>query len=101
MLQQILSLEGYQVLQATTTEQALATFVEAPISLVLADHMLRGASGSQLARQLKALKPTVPILLHSGTDPDTLKHIDAFISKGEPVKHFLEVVHQLVTRFSS
>jgi CheY-like chemotaxis protein len=101
MLHKILSLEGFQVLQAATAEEALEIFREAPVSLVFADHMLRGASGSQMARQLKALKPTVPILLHSGNSPDTLQHIDAFISKGEPVKHFLEVVRQLVARFSS
>jgi CheY-like chemotaxis protein len=76
-------------------------FREAPVSLVIADHMLRGISGTQLAAQFKAIKPTVPIVLHSGTNPDTFRNVDAFIHKGESVGSFLAIVRDLVKRFSS
>ena len=74
---------------------------EAPVSLVIADHMLRGSSGAELAAQFKAIKSTVPVVLHSGMNPDTVRHVDAFIHKGEPVEALLSLVSDLVKRFSS
>ena len=98
---EILGRQGFQVLQASTVETALETMREAPISLVISDHFLRGASGTELAEKLKMLKPTVPILLHSGAHPETMKNVDAFLNKGEPIAEFLRVVRDLVRRFSS
>ncbi len=75
--------------------------MEATVSLVIADHFLRGLTGTDLALKLKKIKPTVPILLHSGAQPDTMKNVDAFRNKGEPIAEFLRVVRDLVRRFSS
>src|SRR5437762_4016756 len=73
LLDEILARRGFQILQASTAENALEAMREAPISLVISDHFLRGASGTELAEKLKMLKPTVPILLHSGANPDTMR----------------------------
>jgi len=101
LLDEILGRQGFQVLQASTVETALETMREAPISLVISDHFLRGTSGTELAEKLKALKPTVPILLHSGAHPDTMRNVDAFINKGESVKEFIAVACDLIKRFST
>jgi CheY-like chemotaxis protein len=101
LINDILVRNGYAVLLASTAEQSLEMLREAPVSLVIADHMLRGTTGTELAAQFKAIKPTVPVVLHSGDNPDTVRHVDAFIHKGEPVETFLALISDLVRRFSS
>src|SRR4051812_4875501 len=80
LLNDVLVGEGFQVLQAATPKVAVEMMMEAPVSLVIADHFLRGLTGTDLALKLKKIKPTVPILLHSGTQPDTMKSVDAFLA---------------------
>lgn len=101
LLNEILVRSGFAVLRASTAEESLEMLREAPVSLVIADHMLRGSSGAELAAQFKAIKFTVPVVLHSGMNPDTVRHVDAFIHKGEPVEALLSLVSDLVKRFSS
>ena len=101
LLNEVLVRSGFAVLMASTPEESLEMLREAPVSLVIADHMLRGSSGTELAAHFKVIKPTVPVVLHSGINPDTVRHVDAFIHKGEPVEAFLSLVSDLVKRFSS
>ena len=99
-LKAILEGNGWAVLQASNAEDALKPCRETPVSLVLADHMLlAGTTGSELARQIKALKPTVPIILHSGSPPASMKNLDGFIHKGESVRFLLEFLRDLINRF--
>jgi CheY-like chemotaxis protein len=94
----ILEQEGYRVLVARDAAQALRICQQYPIALVISDHMLKGESGVDLAARLKADCPGVPILLISGTQPETLRHIDCFLDKGEPVPKMLSLVHDVVQR---
>jgi len=98
-LKTILEGNGCAVLQASTAEEALQLCRDAPVSLVLADHMLSGSSGVELAAQIKALKPTVPVVLHSGSPPENIRHVDGYIHKGEPVRQLLEFLRDLINRF--
>jgi len=95
----VLEREGYCVLGAATAEEALETFREAPVCLVLADHMLRGKTGLWLAGEMKKEKPDVPIVLYSGHQPESLRHVDCFISKGEPLAAFLSVIRGVLRRY--
>ena len=91
---------GFLVLQASTAEDALRLFQQEPsISLVLADHMLSGKSGTQLAAQIKKIKRTVPVVMHSGTPPVSMRNIDGFIDKGEPPATLVDFIAELVRRF--
>ena len=101
LLNEILASKGFAVLLASTAGQAVEILRETPVSLVIADHMLRGMTGVELAAQLKTIKPAVPVVLHSGTNPDSMRHVDAFIHKDEPVEAFLGLITDLVERFSS
>jgi len=94
----VLEREGYSVLAATTSAEALKLFREVAISLVLSDHMLRGTTGLALAHQLKAIKPHVPFVLYSGTVPDIMGDADCFISKDESVASFLSIIKSLIRR---
>ncbi len=101
LLNEVLASKGFVVLLASTAEQAVEILQEIPVSLVIADHMLRGMTGVELAAQFKTIKPAVPVVLHSGTNPDSMRHVDAFIHKDEPVEAFLGLITDLVERFSS
>lgn len=96
---QVLERNGYAVVAATDGAAALQTLREAPICLVLSDHMLRGTNGGELAKQMKQVKPDVPVVLYSGNPPESLRGIDAFINKGESVSEFLIIIRDLVQRY--
>ena len=96
----VLEREGFLVLTATTAVEALKLFVEEPVCLVLSDHMLSGTTGTVLAEQLKAIQPSVPFVLYSGTVPSTKGKVDCFISKDEPVTKFLSIISSLIKRHS-
>src|SRR5438270_9638970 len=76
------------------------TFNVAP-NVTMTIHMLSGeVTGAQLAGKIKALKPTVTVILHSGTPPSTMRHLDGFIHKGEPTSTLIAFIRNLVNRFS-
>ncbi|MEP9360062.1 PAS domain-containing protein [Sphingomonas sp. KR3-1] len=68
---------GYQVTEASSAEEALALLgTGLTPNLVVTDHLMPGMSGAQLARELKAMRPDLPVLIVSGyaeaegVDPD-------------------------------
>jgi PAS domain S-box-containing protein len=68
---------GYEVIEATSAEDALSLFhAGLEPSLVVTDHLMPGMSGAELARELKAARPVLPVLIVSGyaeaegVDPD-------------------------------
>jgi len=95
----VLEQHGFRVLAASTGDQALEMLREAPICLTISDHMLRGTTGTELAKAMKKIKPHVPIVIYSGRVPDTLQNVDAFINKDEPTTTFLKMIQDLVERF--
>ena len=95
----LLENEGFAVLSATTAHEALEIFRKAPVCLVLSDHMLRETTGTAVAKQMKKIKPNVPIVLYSGNPPDSMHPVDCFIHKTEPVTTFLSIIHDVLKRF--
>lgn len=58
---------GFQVLEATSGEQALALLSVGTVpDLLVTDHLMPGMSGADLAREVQAIWPGVPILIVSG-----------------------------------
>ena len=99
--QAVLEEEGFNVLCAANAADAIATFREAPVCCTIADHMLQGQSGIELAKELKRIKHDVPIILYSGAMPGNLQNIDVYINKDEPTTGFLRIVREVVSRFCS
>jgi DNA-binding NtrC family response regulator len=97
----VLERDGYEVIGATKTDDALNALREAPVCAVIADHMLQGTTGTELAKKLKKLKPEVPVILFSGTLPEHFDGVDVYINKGEPTAEFLRIVREVVERFCS
>src|SRR5439155_883164 len=77
----VLEQAGYAVLSASTGTEATEILRDAPVCLVLSDHMLRGTTGTFLAKQMKKIKRDVPIILYSGKPPKTMRNVDGFINK--------------------
>jgi len=68
MRTRMLSSLGYRLLPATSPEQALNYFTRGRerIDLMITDHTMPRMTGLQLAAQVSALKPGLPIILCSG-----------------------------------
>ena len=79
----------------------LETLREAPVCVVLADHMLRGTTGVEVAAKMKKIRPDVPLILYSGTNPDSMKNVDLFINKDVPTSMFLAILRDVLSRYCS
>lgn len=96
----VLANAGYRVLTAASGEEGLQIFKENPIDLVIADHFLSDRSGSEIAAEMKELKPEVPILIVSAAaePPSGLELSDGFLSKGEGPDALLDTIARLLHR---
>lgn len=94
----VLEHNGFCVLVAENSAQALELFRDHPVALVMADHLLGSESGLQLAAELKRLKPHIPVVLLSGMPPDSMDNIDCFISKGEEPRIVFSILRDLLRR---
>src|SRR3954468_18889642 len=81
----VLEEAGYTVLTATDTALALGFLRKKHIDLVICDHLLHGEKGTEFAAHIKFLKPTVPIILLSGSIevPDKPANVDVYVSKAD------------------
>lgn len=85
---------GYTVLTAASGGEGLEVFKQNPVELVIADHFLSDKTGAEIAREMKELKPHVPILIVSAAAeaPPDLQFADGFLSKGEGPDTLLEAI---------
>jgi nitrogen-specific signal transduction histidine kinase len=79
---------GYRVLDAENAERALALAAAhgGPIHLLVADVVMPGASGRELARRLAQTRPDTKVLYISGYTDDAIVHHGML----EPGLHFLQ-----------
>ncbi len=94
----VLEQNGYSVLGATTGVEALDILRRSPVSLVISDHMLGNTSGAEIAKEIRKIKPLIPIMLYAGVMPEHLGDVSCFLSKMEPVEEFLTMVASLISR---
>jgi DNA-binding response OmpR family regulator len=97
----LLENEGYQVLTAADANRAMRLFISQPIDEVVLDHQLLDVSGDAVAREMKAIKPDVPILMLSDDrrlPEEQLKPVDGFLPKAGSISVFLERVRALLDR---
>lgn len=88
---------GYGVLTASSGEEGLELFKQNAVDLVIADHFLSDKSGAEIAVEMKAINPQVPILIVSAAAeaPKGLDFVDGFLSKGEGPDALLDRIVQL------
>jgi len=66
----MLSTNGYRVVQATSSQEAISIFARLQVDLVLADYTMPQMNGHQLVNRLKQIAGHVPMILLG--DPKTL-----------------------------
>lgn len=96
----LLTSAGYSVITAASGEAGFELFKENPVDLVIADHFLTDKTGAEIAREMKEVKPQVPILIVSAAaeEPDGLEFADGFLSKGEGPDGLLAAISDLLHR---
>lgn len=96
--QQILERQGYKVLSAANGEQALQLFAIYPVDLVLLDYRMPGMDGGIVAREMKQVKPDVPVIMvTASTLPDGVSSCaDGFVDKGDGPAQLLDKIKRLL-----
>ena len=94
----VLTSAGYKVLTASSSGEALQIFRENDVDLVMTDHLLVGATGTALAKQIKELRPQVPIVILSGVveEPEGMSAANLFLSKNAGPTEMLAQVARLL-----
>ena len=89
---------GYDVTTALSGEDALKMFKTEEVDLVIADHFLSDKTGTEIAREMKELRPQIPILLVSAAAdrPPGLEFVDAFLPKGGSPQTLLDTIARLL-----
>jgi two-component system, cell cycle sensor histidine kinase and response regulator CckA len=74
LVERMLSRSGYHVLEANSPAKALriAGAIDTPIDVLLADVVMPGMSGVELAEHIRRVRPMIPVLLMSGYTSDSL-----------------------------
>jgi CheY-like chemotaxis protein len=98
VLEDILSLEGPEVVRAMTGGEALRRFQEARPQLVVLDLMMPDMDGLVVLDSIRRLDDQVPVILITGLDGDLLAkkvehhHSVSFFQKGSGLDRFVDLV---------
>lgn len=81
----VLQKQGYEVVAVSSGKEALAILATRPFDLVLTDQLMPGMLGTDLTRQVKLTRPSMPVVIISGVNelPADASCADRFISKIE------------------
>ena len=95
----LLEQRGYEVLVATSGEEALQLVASHLTDLVLVDYHMPNMNGDVLARHIKDTQPDIPVAMLSAEEDlaeSALESVDVFISKSESPVSLLEIVEHLL-----
>jgi CheY-like chemotaxis protein len=97
----ILQKQGYEVVVVGSGKEALEALASAHFDLVLTDQMMPGMAGTELARQIKAVTPTKPVVIISGVNelPADISYADRFISKIEGPEALFQGIAEILERY--
>ena len=81
----VLEKSGHKVVTANSAQEALRILNDQTFDLVLSDQLMPDMIGTQLARTIKEVCPSIPVILISGVNevPPDAGYADLFISKLE------------------
>jgi CheY-like chemotaxis protein len=92
----LLSRLGYDVLTATTAEEARILFRSTAVDLAILDYRLPGVFGDELCMEFKVMQPSVRVILVSGSYPDRdCDCADEFVLKGQSPAVLLQAIATL------
>src|SRR6266568_3499953 len=91
-LQSVLESEGYKVLVVKSGAQGVSVFNSQAVDAVVLDYWMNDMSGLQLARQMRQLNRTVPIIILSAYIElldESVGLVDVWIRKGERTPKYI------------
>jgi len=94
----LLESEGYTVFDAATGEEGLRQFQNQKIDVVIVDYWMSGMNGLVVAREIKRLKPAMPIIVLSGyceLPGEAVGLADRWILKGRSAQELLDALAEL------
>ncbi len=90
---------GYKVSTSTSGREGLDLLKSRSFDAVLVDYQMPEMNGAQVAREIRRLRPEIPILMVSAynTLPDSVtRFVNAFVSKTEPGNYLASRIDQLL-----
>jgi CheY-like chemotaxis protein len=104
--QEILGRLGYDVMVRTSSIEALEAFRAMPqrFDLVITDQTMPAMTGEMLARELRRIRPDIPIILCTGfshlmhAEKAQAMGIDAFLMKPILTQELAQVIQQVLTQ---
>ena len=100
----LLERAGYRVLTALDGPTGIEIFRREPIEAVVLDYSMPGMTGGEVARNLRQIKPEVPIMMlsaYTSLPPEVDDLIDQAMTKGEGAPAFLHRVGTLIASAAS
>ena len=91
---------GFQVTEASSSEEALQIFTQDKFDLVVTDMVMPGMTGKQLSDELKKLSPNLPVIYISGYAQDILESQgqldpgDILLQKPYTLKRLLHLIEE-------
>lgn len=102
----IISLEGFEVLEADNCKSAWDKLLQVDIDVVLCDVKLPDGNGIELAKRIKDKFPTIEIILLTayGNIPDSVQAIKNgafdYITKGDDNNKIIPLLHRAIDKVS-
>ena len=89
---------GFEVHGTTEPEAAIKLLQSRDFDLVVVDYFLVTTTGTELAQAMKQLRPSLLVLLLSGSveEPTGLEHVDGFLSKSESPQKLVATIRGLI-----
>lgn len=90
---------GFLIAEATSGTAGLASFKELDPDLIITDYFMPGMNGQEMAAQIKALKPTVKIIMLTcdiNLDKKNLTDIDLLFRKPFRSQAFIQAAVNLL-----
>lgn len=82
VLRETLEEAGYAITAVERAEEAMAILRGGGVDLVLADYRMPGLTGAGIARELKSVRPDVPVLLFTGVAGFSIPQHDRDLVRG-------------------
>jgi CheY-like chemotaxis protein len=95
----LLERAGYTVISALEGTEGIEIFAREPVSAVVLDYAMPGMNGAQVAARMRAIKPSVPILLLSayvGLPAEVTSLVDVYMTKGEGAPTLLKKLRAML-----
>ncbi len=90
---EILEMQGYRAVSAYNAEDALDKFKREKFDILVTDFRMEGMNGLELARQIHATEPNIPVIIVTGYGHvDGGKDVDACLPKEQMFPALLEKI---------